>query len=88
MRPGDELLGTSAALMQVGVGEIIAPVTIVPDSERVTSLMVELHRQLIAGRDAGRALVAARVAVGDDLGSPEAVAALSFLALRRLVRRA
>lgn len=81
VRHGDELLGTAAALLQVGVMTVVAPVTVVPDSEAVSSVMDELHRQLRAGHRPHQALAMAQADArdnGQELG--EATAA-SFVAI-------
>ncbi|MEO6628248.1 MAG: CHAT domain-containing protein, partial [Aquihabitans sp.] len=48
VRVGDELIGTTAALLGVGVVSVIAPVVAVPD-EATARFSVELHRHLKAG---------------------------------------
>jgi tetratricopeptide (TPR) repeat protein len=48
VRSGDELLGTAATLIGMGVRDVIAPVTAVPD-DATRPLMVALHRELAAG---------------------------------------
>ena len=58
VRSGDELLGTAATLIGMGVREVIAPVTAVPD-EATLPLMVALHRQLGVGRAPAEALARA-----------------------------
>lgn len=48
VRPGDELVGTAAALLSLGVRSIVAPVAPVA-SEETAMLMVGLHRHLGGG---------------------------------------
>lgn len=59
VRTGDELLGTAAALLGLGVRMIVAPVMAVPD-DATAALMVDFHHQLRAGHQPAAAL--ARVA--------------------------
>ena len=67
VRSGDELLGTAATLIGMGVRHVIAPVTAVPD-DATRPLMVALHHELAAGRSPASAL--ARAAVDEPgLGS-------------------
>ncbi|MGH1493531.1 MAG: CHAT domain-containing protein, partial [Acidimicrobiales bacterium] len=80
VRHGDELLGTASALLQVGVRTIVAPVTVVPDSTVVPTLMVELHRRMIEGRPPGDALVEARRTIDAEEQGPGLTAA-SFLTI-------
>jgi CHAT domain-containing protein len=63
VRPGDEILGPAAALLAAGTRTVIAAVNPVADAA-TGLLMPELHRQLLAGAAAGRALAAASVAAG------------------------
>ncbi len=60
VRSGDELLGTAATLIGMGVREVIAPVTAVPD-DATRPLMVALHQQLCAGLAPAAALARAAV---------------------------
>ena len=53
MRPGDELLGTAAALLGLGVASVVAPVLPVPDAA-TTPLMLALHERLRTGLAAER----------------------------------
>lgn len=64
--PGEGLLGLSASLLSLGATALIAPLVAVPD-ETTRTLMVELHRQLRAGRPAAEALRLARAALADDI---------------------
>lgn len=73
VRGGDELIGTAAALLSVGVDSIIAPLTIVPDGS-VAEMMVDLHRSLLDGVRPSAALASARSAALGR-GSPADVAA-------------
>jgi len=75
VRTGDELLGTAAALLGLGVRSVMAPVFAVPD-DATTPFMVALHRQLLDGARPAAAL--ARAAPDQD---PAAVAA--FLCIGR-----
>ncbi len=56
---GDELIGTSATLLALGVRSIVAPVLAIPDTP-TASFMVELHRRLRAGDTASAALAATK----------------------------
>jgi len=55
---GDELLGTAAALLSLGVHSVIAPLLPVPD-HATTAVMVALHHLLLAGCRPAEALAAA-----------------------------
>lgn len=55
---GDELLGTAAALLSIGVGSVIAPLLPIPD-HATAPFAVALHRHLVAGSSPGAALAAA-----------------------------
>lgn len=66
VRPGDELMGFSGALLSLGTSALIASVIPVPD-EPTRRLMLALHEGLAAGCDPAPALAQARaVALGDD----------------------
>jgi CHAT domain-containing protein len=65
VRPGDELLGTAAALLGLGVASVIAPVLPVPD-QATKALMVALHERLQAGDPPSVALAGAADAAGPD----------------------
>jgi tetratricopeptide (TPR) repeat protein len=56
---GNELIGTTATLLAMGVGSIIAPLVAVPDLP-TSSFMVEIHRSIQAGRSPAAALAEAR----------------------------
>ncbi|MFV0259500.1 MAG: CHAT domain-containing protein [Acidimicrobiales bacterium] len=58
---GDELIGTASALLQVGVGSVIAPVTVIPD-RAVVEAMLTVHQGLRDGYGPAEALLAARTA--------------------------
>ncbi len=60
---GDELLGTAAALLALGVRAVIAPLMPVPDAA-TTEVMVALHHRLRAGERPAEAL--AHAAEGRD----------------------
>ncbi len=60
---GGSLLGLAAALTELGVRSIIAPLTPVSD-ERTVEVMVDLHRELVGGASAPVALARATVAGG------------------------
>ena len=60
---GDELLGTAAAMLSLGVRSVIAPLMPVPD-EATTAVMVALHRRLQSGECPSEALVHA--SIGQD----------------------
>jgi CHAT domain-containing protein len=68
VRAGDELLGTAAALIGLGVRRVVAPVMPVPDGA-TTDFMVALHRRLLTGDRLSAALATARA------GQDRAVAA-------------
>lgn len=80
VRGGDELLGTAAALVQLGVGAVVAPVTAVPD-RAVVALMDALHRELRRGSDAASALRRARSAVIAGGNHADIAAAGSFIVM-------
>ncbi len=83
VRPGDELLGLSSALLALGTGALVAPVVPVPDDATVP-LMRALQAHLAAGLPARAALSRAVVEQDDSsVGDAEAAAALSFVALGR-----
>lgn len=62
---GDELLGTTTAMLARGVRSVVAPVLPVPDRQ-TAELMVELHRSLAAGAPPSAALAAVARAVAED----------------------
>ncbi|MEA2220627.1 MAG: hypothetical protein QOJ35_3253 [Solirubrobacteraceae bacterium] len=66
VRPGDELMGFSGALLALGTSALIASVLPVPD-EPTHRLMLALHEHLAAGREPADALARARAgALGAD----------------------
>jgi hypothetical protein len=66
VRPGDELLGFTAALLHIGTPTVISSVTRVAD-EVAFELMTAYHRELSAGARPARALASAAMhAAGDD----------------------
>ncbi|MFV0526284.1 MAG: CHAT domain-containing protein [Acidimicrobiales bacterium] len=69
---GDELIGTASALLQVGVGSVIAPVTVIPDRAVVEAMLI-VHQGLRNRLGPAEALLAARTAAagsgGVDAGS-------------------
>jgi tetratricopeptide (TPR) repeat protein len=56
---GDELMGTAATLLALGVRSVVAPLVEVPDMPTAT-FMVALHRSLLAGLAPSAALAATR----------------------------
>jgi tetratricopeptide (TPR) repeat protein len=77
VRPGDELLGLSSALLAIGARAVVAPVVAVAD-EASSALMDDLHGHLCAGL--GPAEAVARLAAGPARSSSEAFAAsMSFV---------
>ncbi|MBA3983371.1 MAG: CHAT domain-containing protein, partial [Acidimicrobiia bacterium] len=73
---GDELLGTAASLLSLGVGSVIAPVLAVPD-DNASRLAVDLHRALRNGKPPSAALGSA-VAAAADAGPRALAAAAAF----------
>jgi hypothetical protein len=66
VRPGDELMGFSGALLALGTSALVASVVAVPD-EPTHRLMLALHERLDAGEEPAQALAGARAAtLGDD----------------------
>jgi CHAT domain-containing protein/tetratricopeptide (TPR) repeat protein len=72
---GDELLGTAAALLALGVRSVIAPLMPVPDAATI-AVMVGLHQRLRAGERPAEAL--AHAGEGQDTA-----AAAAFLCIGR-----
>jgi CHAT domain-containing protein len=64
VRPGDELMGFSDALLALGTSALIASVVPVPD-EPAHRLMLALHERLAAGHEPAAALAAASAAALD-----------------------
>jgi CHAT domain-containing protein len=77
-RPGDELLGLTAALLALGSRCLVATVAPVPDSG-TKELMVLLHQRLRAGEPPASALAAAQHALAgaDDHETFAAAAAFA-----------
>jgi len=73
--PGDELLGTSAALMSLGVRALAAPLLPIADRSAV-AVALALHRGIRRGRGLGASLAACLVAA-ERAGRAEVVAAAS-----------
>jgi CHAT domain-containing protein len=61
VRPGDELLGFTAALLYAGTASVISSVTRVPDDATV-GVMTAYHRALTAGARPAEALAGAAMA--------------------------
>lgn len=80
VRPGDELMGFTAALLGLGTRTLIAPVVPVP-TDITTGLMVDLHRRLGEGASPAVALAAAQeahAASGDDIAHAASVGFVCF----------
>ncbi|MFF5098638.1 MULTISPECIES: CHAT domain-containing tetratricopeptide repeat protein [Actinosynnema] len=77
VRPGDELLGFTAALLGAGTGALVAPVVPVP-AEETAPLVVELHRGLRDGLPPATALARAQAAHAER-GDLEFAAGAGFL---------
>lgn len=75
---GDELLGTTTALLGRGVRSVIAPVLPVPDAA-TSDLMILLHRRLQAGEPPSLALAAAAADLPED--DPALIVASTFVCL-------
>jgi CHAT domain-containing protein len=70
VRPGDEILGFTAALLHIGTPTVISSVSRVTD-EVAFDLMTAYHRALATGAGPARALaLAATGAAGDDPLTP------------------
>ncbi len=77
VRPGDELMGFSGALLALGTSALVASVMPVPD-EPTHRLMLALHERLSSGCEPAVALALARAdALGD--GGADYVTAASFV---------
>jgi CHAT domain-containing protein len=74
VRPGDELMGFSGALLALGTSALIASVVPVPD-EPTHRLMLALHQRLAEGCDPAPALALARADAIGDGGADYATAA-------------
>jgi Tfp pilus assembly protein PilF len=91
VHPGDELMGTSAALLALGTRAIVASAAPVPE-DGVTPVMIDLHRQLAGGAGLAQALATAQsralpaslrpgdLASGDE-AARQALAAGAFVCL-------
>ncbi|WP_235921475.1 CHAT domain-containing protein [Lentzea tibetensis] len=75
VRPGDELMGFTAALLGLGTRTLIAPVVPVP-TDGTAPLMVDLHQRLASGMAPAEALAA--VQRDDDLGYAAGVGFVCF----------
>jgi CHAT domain-containing protein len=71
VRPGNELMGLSAALFALGTATMVASMLVVSDRE-TRPLMVDFHRRLAAGADAPTALADAQAAAAE--AGPQAAA--------------
>jgi tetratricopeptide (TPR) repeat protein len=88
VHPGDELMGTTAALLAVGTRAIVSAVAPVPE-DGVSGVMVKLHRELARGKGLAAALACAQaLALPPPLGyrdlassEPDAREALAAAAL-------
>jgi CHAT domain-containing protein/tetratricopeptide (TPR) repeat protein len=91
VHPGDELMGTSAALLSLGTQAIVASAAAVPD-DGVTAIMIALHDELARGHGLARALATVQArALPDtlreggfasgDQSTREALAAGAFVCL-------
>jgi hypothetical protein len=65
---GNELIGTGASLLTLGVRSIVAPLVAIPDAP-TARFMVELHRGLRAGLPASAALAATRSGTDAEVAS-------------------
>ncbi len=74
---GDELLGTAAALLSIGVGTVIAPLLPIPDHASAP-FAVALHRQLVAGSSPAAALATAAAATRSTGRAADIAVASSF----------
>jgi tetratricopeptide (TPR) repeat protein len=78
VRAGDELLGTTAALLGIGVVSVIAPVVAVPDLA-TARFSTELHRHLAAGAGPARACAEAGARLRADGDALSTLVATSFV---------
>jgi len=79
VRPGEELLGLTAALLALGTRTVLASMLPVQDAATL-ELMLDLHRRLAAGRSPAEALAGAQAGLGDDLDERGATA-VAFVCL-------
>ncbi|MEU7478049.1 CHAT domain-containing protein [Lentzea sp. NPDC042327] len=77
VRPGDELMGFTAALLGLGTRTLIAPVVPVP-TDGTAPVMVELHRKLADGLSPAEALAEVQRAASDDGSYAAAVGFVCF----------
>ncbi|MET0579134.1 MAG: CHAT domain-containing protein, partial [Ilumatobacteraceae bacterium] len=77
---GDELIGTASALLGIGVGHVVAPVTIVNDAATVDVMRV-FHRHLGDGAEPARALASTRAEIRASGNAAAEAAAMSLLCL-------
>lgn len=80
VRGGGELLGTAAALLQIGVSTVVAPVVAVSD-RAARALMDDLHRRLASGADVAHAVGAAQVSARERGEHVDRAAGTSFIVL-------
>ena len=91
VHPGDELMGTSSALLALGTQAIVSSVAPVPD-DAVTPVMMTLHGELSKGHGPARALASAQAGAlssslsfsdlaSDEASAREALAACAFVCL-------
>jgi hypothetical protein len=78
VRPGDELMGFSAALLALGTSALTASVMPVPD-EPTQRLMLALHERLDAGDEPAPALMRARAQALDRAGDADYATAAGFV---------
>jgi hypothetical protein len=78
VRPGDELMGFSGALLALGTSALIASVVPVPD-EPAHRLMLALHERLTAGDEPAAALAAASTAALDRSAPADYATAAGFV---------
>lgn len=77
VRPGDELMGFTAALLGLGTRTLIAPVVPVP-TDGTAPVMIELHRKLAAGMAPAEALAAVQRAAANNADYAAAVGFVCF----------
>ena len=61
VRPGDEILGLTAAMLHVGTTTVVSSVARVPDDLAVP-VMAEYHRAVVGGAEPAQALAATSAA--------------------------
>jgi CHAT domain-containing protein len=77
---GDELLGTVAALLSLGVSTVIAPLLPIAD-QPASRVAVALHRELVAGRSPAQALASVAMDAAESGDGAMQAAAMSFLCI-------